>query len=105
MFLRVIVALLCAAAAFGKRGAAEHGNDKCSRAWSYVTAAELFYLRHLRSCAACAAGCCTTSGARSPCLVSGLLGDVCAICIKLLGDVRAICIEACALLRTGASEH
>ena len=97
MFWRVIVALLCAAAAFGKRGAAEHGNDKCPRAWWYVSEAELFYLRHLRSCAACAAGCCTTSSARSLCLVSGLLGDVCAICIELLGDVCAICIEALCL--------
>ena len=42
MFLRVIVALLCAAAAFGKPGAGGHGNDKCSRAWSYASAAELF---------------------------------------------------------------
>ena len=42
MFCRVIVALLRAAAAFGKRGAAEHGNDKCSRAWSYVTAHKIW---------------------------------------------------------------
>ena len=94
LMLRLIAAVLCAAAALGKRGAREHGNVKCSRAWSYVSAAELFYLRHLRSCAACATGSCTTSKARSLCLVSGPVGDVCAICIEALRLAAYWCFRA-----------
>ena len=87
MFLRAIVAFLYAAAAFGDRGAADHDNDKCSRAWSYVSAAELFYLRHLRSCAACANGCSSTSSVRSLCLVSGWLGW----CFRALSGLMWMC--------------
>ena len=83
---RIVLAILAAAARCFRAQPVTNGQGASEHLRTQVTAAELFYLRHLRTCAASSSGSRSTCSAAAPCLcTSGFL--VVLDCIMLLVKV------------------
>ena len=83
---RILLPVLPAAARCFKAQPMTNGHGASEHLRTQVTAAELFYLRHLRTCAASSTGARSTCSAAAPWLcISGLL--VVLDCIMLLAKV------------------
>ena len=86
MSFRIVLAILAAAARCFRAHPVTNGQDALKHLRTQVTAAELFYLRHLRTCAASSSGSRSTCSAATPCLYTS--GQMVVLdCIMLLVKV------------------